>query len=446
MGLRWRIPLMSKYLLVEEVQRDRFARAATLKIGGKTLNTPNFCSLIKSSSPNETEILMEACINHDARFLGSYVVRLADAENVLDPLLFRLGQRGLYEDLAQMPVHKFMDNSILIIDPALEYMYYAPDLQKLSTRRMPAAFVAYVRECMHRHEALGSGTEYTSWKQAHHNQFWSNLGGDAKLKMNVLSSIRDAELSLKADVLIPPVPLVTSSRMLNLTFEINEAFKAISKTRAAECATYILLQSSALSDPDFVERIIDYMKDDQKTKLTVLKIKYLDVTKTGTMSQRATFKRLLRELSLIKEEQKDRAFMLLEAGYQTFPSAMVGFDIVSTSMVGSDTDARGNTHIPYGRWYDPEKLVPRPFEEVKEIFNNNGHALPCYCSICRQLKDLDTVSSDTWNRMRRAHYLHSMNNMMAEIERAIHDKNVELSIDKLANSELKVLTELIPRY
>lgn len=56
-----------------------------------------------------------------------------------------------------------------------------------------------------------------------------------------------------------------------------------------------------------------------------------------------------------------------------------------------------------------------------------------------------TIDPDSWNRVRRKHYVLTMNDYMTMIAKAIKDKKIELAIDKLINSDISRLKKLIPR-
>jgi len=57
-------------------------------------------------------------------------------------------------------------------------------------------------------------------------------------------------------------------------------------------------------------------------------------------------------------------------------------------------------------------------------------------------KDLD---EDEWNSFRREHYCLLMNEIMRQTDQAIEDRQIELYSEKLVNSELALLKDLIPR-
>jgi hypothetical protein len=387
---------------------------------------------------------MELRAKYAPEHLGTYVVRLFDAENILSPLLSQVNQQGLIEKWAFSSLREFAEHNILFIDPALEYLRYEPHLNKFAGLRIPKVFASYVKICQQKNEEMDS-SEYRKWKEARHKLFWKKLDEDPKQEEIMLGEIRDLELYYKADVLLPPVPLVTSEKLFDISKKINRIFRGISKSRPAECANYFVFPQNVLQDDSMIDEVLEYIREDDSSNLTALKFKYFDVEKRGALSERENYGNLSKELAIIKEQHPNKVFMLLEGSHHVYPSAVVGFDIVSTSTTGLDLDGGFGTY-PYGHWYDPEKMVQRPYEEVKKLFNNNGHYMPCRCEACKKITNIDSIALDEWNYFRRQHYILTMNNYMEEIQRAIIERNIELARDKLVNSDLSNLKDLIPRY
>ena len=137
--------------------------------------------------------------------------------------------------------------------------------------------------------------------------------------------------------------------------------------------------------------------------------------------------------------------MALESWYVSYASACYGYNIVSTTMTGFDRDSEFGSNT-FGSWFDPDWMYYISFDELKEkVLKNTNHVMPCYCSVCKKIKDLSAVSRDDWYNFRREHYALTMNEYMRQISQAITDRTIELARDKLANSQLALLQSLIPR-
>jgi queuine/archaeosine tRNA-ribosyltransferase len=114
---------------------------------------------------------------------------------------------------------------------------------------------------------------------------------------------------------------------------------------------------------------------------------------------------------------------------------MTGFD--------RDSDFGSNT---FGSWFDPDWMYYMSFDDLKaKVLKNTKHVMPCYCAICKKIKDLSTVSKDDWYNYRREHYVLTMNEYMRQISQSIQDRTIELAREKLVNSQLSLLQGLIPR-
>ena len=115
-------------------------------------------------------------------------------------------------------------------------------------------------------------------------------------------------------------------------------------------------------------------------------------------------------------------------------------------MHGFDRDSSFGTNA-YGSWFDPELMYYIPFDELKNkvLKNTHNNVMPCYCLICKTIKNLSEVTKDDWYMLRREHYTLTMNAYMRMISYAISDRTIELAREKLANSQLTLLRDLMPR-
>lgn len=337
---------------------------------------------------------------------------------------------------------EFLDRTILIIDPATEYLFYEPYLQRwIDDRALPAPILNYLQRRLIQRQQLDP-SDYLKWKSAHHTLFWNKISNDASSRNRMIGEVFDLELAYRSTVLLPPVPLVRSRRQMEISIQINEVAHAISAGRNAECACYFMIQRNVIDDEELMNGLLKYLSK-APSRIIVLKFKYLNLAGAGGLSQLVAYRDLLQQLSFLKETIKDKVLMVLENGYQTFPSAAVAFDIVSTSMTGYDGDSQYGQG-EYGAWFDPEQMVHVPFKDLKKIYRNNRNRLPCAHDICKNI-DIANIDPDSWNRLRRKHYVQTMNDYMTMIAKAVRDKRIELATDKLINSDISRLKRLIPR-
>src|SRR5205807_9017386 len=258
----------------------------------------------------------------------------------------------------------------------------------------------------------------------------------------LIGEVFDLELSYRSSLLLPPVPVIRTSRDLEIAIQFNEIAQAISAGRNTECAGYFIMQKGVLDDDGIIDTLFRYLSNSSQ-RMVVLKFKYLDLVKAGSVRQLIAYRNILQQISFLKETFRDIAYMVLENGYQVFPSATVAFDLVSTHMTGFDKDSEFG-HGEYGSWFDPELMVHMPFKDMKEIYENNQNRLPCAHDECADV-DVNTIDANSWNTSRRKHYVLTMGDYMTMIANAIKTKRTDLAIDKLINSDISRLKKLIPR-
>src|SRR5437879_3630200 len=79
----------ARKLLVSETERDRYARAAKISVGGREINTPHFFTRV--GNPDEFLSLQELVRDGSPRIRGC-VVRLFDSKTILGPSITDLSQ------------------------------------------------------------------------------------------------------------------------------------------------------------------------------------------------------------------------------------------------------------------------------------------------------------------------------------------------------------------
>lgn len=435
-------------LLVETLDEDRFARTTQMTLGDKAILTPNFFTLVQNSA--EFTSLIDLCLREHIKNLGGCVIRLFDAPNTILPRLRNRQQVDLNAMRSvELPFLQFNRKNLIIVDPAPEYLLYEfhasrflGAIRRLAKSNQSTILYRYLEEREAKKEKVSDLIEYERWKKAFHKKFWYELDRNPMEKGKFVGDFLDLETMCGTDIYIPPVPIVDSDGLLDIAIRINGLAKAIAP-RTKPCATYILLQKSVLRNDAMMEKITAYIKADP-SQLTIFKIKNLDLWSAGNVDQRESYRKLMDIMYSIRKTNPLKLFMALENWFVSFASACYGFNIVSTSMHGYDKDSEFGTNS-YGSWFDPELMYYRPFETLQRIMRNNHNHLPCYCSVCRKITDFCGINPDSWNMMRREHYVMTMNEYMRMITKAIADRHIELVREKLANSELSKLQMLIPR-
>jgi hypothetical protein len=441
---------MSQNIVVKTLQSDRFARTAEVRINEKVIHTPNFCTLVQNE--RELDSLINLSMLSGTKHLGTFAVRLFDVPRIILSRLEGRSQISLTSlKSVQEPFLRFLQKSLFIVDPALEYLLYefhankfADAINELRTKPKQLDVLLQYIEDRAKKKAEISESEYEVWKKAFHRKFWVELDRDQAARNKFVGDYLDIETMCNAEIVIPPVPVVDSENMFDIAKGINSFTKTIAP-RTKPCATYFLFQKALLSNDSLIDKVANYLRNDP-TQLTIIKIKNLDIWLAGSVEQRENYKKLMDVMFEVRTKNPQKIFMALESWYVSYAAACYGYNIVSTTMTGFDRDSDYGTNT-YGSWFDPDWMYYIPFDTLKDkiLKNTKKHLLPCYCAVCKKIKNLSDVSKDDWYNYRREHYVLTMNEYMRQISQAITDRTIELAREKLANSQLSLLQGLVPR-
>lgn len=429
-------------IIVTELDRDRCTRVATVEIGDKKLAIPSFCTLIQSSY--DLDLLVDLKREYRTSRLGAFVTRYFDAPETLKRV-----QPGVKRDvLGRIREDKyslFFRNNLFLIDPSTEYLYYEANRNKFflnpETPREIIDF-CYLLEREKKYEIKGSS--FNKRKARLHKEFWSKIVEDTRKKIKFITRVLEYQMACGVDVVVPPAPLIDSKKMLEIAIEVNNVAKELARGRR-HCANYLPIRSTLLKKPALIDDIKMAIMENSPRRLTILKFKYLNLTRPESIMERNSYRELMLDLDYLGQTSPDRACMILENSYQSFASAFAGFDLVSSSFTMYDGDVSFSEHPPYGKYLDPVWKVHRTFDEMVEVYNNLGK-LPCPCEACKEIEigNLRRLSPEEWYILRRIHVPLYMDKWMGYVAKAVADKNTELAIDAFANSKISILKDLLP--
>ena len=300
-------------LIVNQIDRDRFARATSTTLESKQILTPNFSPLIQSS--NELDIYLKRVLATDGNeHLGTFVMRVFDASKLLLPWISMKNQRSLDVNIKPFLTlqKQFLDNTITIIDPATEYLdfefHFDDFLSLASVVRFPQQVMTYLNTKERRKKNSQSSEDYKKWKTQAHKMFWYELDRERRRLNDLITDYFDLEAKFETKILVPPMPIVDNEGLLDIAVRINNMSKALAVDRG-ECATYFLLSKSILRNANILSKIIEYMQNDTAT-LTIFKFKNLELWNPGTNTEREAFRELMQIMSDIKKENPKKLFML----------------------------------------------------------------------------------------------------------------------------------------
>ena len=436
--------ISNKPLNIEKSEWDRCTRNGSLIIGNKRVLFHTWSPLISSS--DDFALYRDILKQHPdkSKYAKMMVFRIFGINNTIKPLLQSINQTSLNGQFAYQSDKNIIETTPILIDPCMEYTWYSSFRKALSTnkyipleiRRLSSKMLDIEKQM--KQGAITKSAGYVKYK-IEYEKFWLGLVDDKKKLSEIVTKILGLQNSLQADIGLPPVPAVYSPELLKVTEQINKIAHAI--WFGENCAAYVVLTPQWLKDEKLVDLLIQYMKS-IKSKFFVLKIKNLELDKVTYVYQRRMFKKILEAINTIKQSDDEKVFLLLESGYQMYPAIAGGFDFVSTTLKGLDKDVGGFSPDSEGRggFFSPKHLVVLPWRDVKVMFNNGG--LKCNCEACYNITNIPP--KNTWNRLRKMHYMFVVNGMLGDVNKFVADRKIELAIEKLSLSELSNFKRMLP--
>jgi len=215
---------------------------------------------------------------------------------------------------------------------------------------------------------------------------------------------------------------------------------------------YLSINSSALRSSSIVGAIIDYINK-VICDILVIKVKNLHLTDGSRHTKpREFFAAILKAISLKKKIDENVLTICLECGEHLYPLAIQAFDIVSCSanLFDMEVPSGGTVKEGYGgKALDEETLGLLDYNDWSKAFNRIGH-FPCSHELCRsRITSMDKSKYTQWEWYvdLRIHNILTINKWMQMIAESVKNQMADLAIaiDRLRNSPLRILTELITR-
>lgn len=429
---------------VETAQHDRSSRSGRARLGAKAVPLHTISMLITRTSYDRPAYL-DSRVNHpsDTAHAGMMVVRSIDLEAALSPLRGSLGQTALDGRPAAQIKRDIIAATPLAIDPSTEYTWYGRHQKKLADD--PNAPAEIRRLALDMHGKLPSGQRNLSGprvdlsRRETHDKFWLGLLQRESVAAAIVSKTLAVQHRWGADIALPPVPAIRDAAGLEVSDKINRLARAV--WTGDTCADYTILTPEFFSSESHVDALMERLLS-LDSRLNVLKIKNHTLEQVPKVEERVMFKKILEVVNEAKLIDRNRIFILLEAGHAMYPAAAGGFDIVSTSMTGIDYESPGYEQggSGHGHYYSPRHMTTLKWPSAKKLLSKNG--LPCSCEVCRRMKP--DISKDEWNLQRRAHYVHCTGRMLAELTRLVGDRKIELARQRIAKSAISNFVGVLP--
>ena len=416
---------------------DRYSRATTMVIDQKEILTPCFATHVKN--------LLDFTIYRDVRaqnsdltHCGMCIMPFYLASKIMGPLLSSVDQRTLSGKYLNRP---FIEQTVFAFDPCTEFMTYSSDFTNIvSNYQTPTPIKKYFQNTIQdkRNNTISNVSKYM---REQNDEFWTRMISNTTESNNmVLTDFENAKL-FGANMYLTRVPLITS----NKSFEHWRYFDALGKKLWHDglVTTYLPCSKDILYRADLFNDLINFITEDT-TPITIIKIKDLNLVDPDKYQEFQNYKLLLEHINGIKLSRPSRSFILLEGGYQTYPSVISGFDVVSTSLRGTDADfvrSGKSEEGGYGKFFHPRMLINLRYSHIVDAATNG--TIDCNCIYCNDVK-LDAITKDFWNALRRQHALFIWNKLMGDLNNMIQHNNVEDATEKvLENSRLKILKDVV---
>jgi|GEM_PF-6547962 len=429
-------------------RRCKHSESVDLKINNKTLISPVFAPRLKNA--NELNLFLEIQSNNVPIHLSAYVVRLFDIGKTLGYRLKKASQTNLLGETTDAVFSSSLERDLILIDPALEYLFYIANMSRLEHSPYVSSLIrAYARRFIKdRENVKKAGKEApisaNKSREIMHTNFWSCMYKEANKRMKLIRDTFHAEMKYRADLFIPPVPLVTSPYLLDVAIFMNEKSQAYVEGKI-ECADYFVLKPHILTNDSMMATIKQYIEN-SPSPLTIFKFKNLNLNHEDLSLERRAFRDLLAELSFLSQHVENKAFAFFEVGNQTFVSALSSVAFVSTAFNLDREDRRRHTEVTrFASWYDPDSMTLRNKKTFETVIENNNGNIPCHCPVCSSSPSFIDNEFTEYNRKTKMHYLHRREQEMKEIYEAIEKQDALMGFDKIRRSSLKNLVDVIPR-
>ena len=440
-------------LIIKERVWDRNYSSSELVLNGKPIQCTNISPLLKSTRPDEMNLLYMTKAKHLLEHVESFVVRLFDAPKTyfpkIDDIINKKNSLEKFIDKPlENPFENYLKRMVSIPDVGFEFLYYDRNRNKIrefaSLHDELNPIINYLDLLEKNKENMKENPKkFVHVNKLLHETFWRDLFArkESKRREAMIGRILDYQRKY-FDYDNPPANFVDSFEMFEYAKQINETSQAIAYSNERECATSFTLHSSVLLNENLFDKILEFLEKD-RNKLTILKFKELDLRAKVDYTMRDNFKRLLQKTSEIKLDNKNKAFMMLEAGNQ-YAVCLPVFDMVSRSLTMIDGDVSFGRNNGRGQFWDTDKNYPRRAKEMEQVFDNNPERFRQTNEIGNGVIYLKELKNTEYNKVRRQYFLACLNKQAIEMKKHTVEGTSEIYLNQiLRNSELAPLRDLI---
>jgi hypothetical protein len=427
---------------IEVFQKDKdgFTSISDLSWKNITIPTKNIFPLIRSTQPNELELLLYEKTKNNFTHVDGCVIKLVHAPKLLYPYVDKLTNQNTLDDSEPQDMFsKFRRQNFIIPDPPSDYLY---KFKENYDNKLLAAFsdIKPIKNYVEMYRKNKKNTDSKEGFKKIRKRLYDDLWLDSKIMTRrEASRMHEQILNIERKYYgygVPLVPVCTEEpEYIEKAKQTNEASQAIADPIDIQCATNFVFTKNAIKSTEITSRYFDYIRDNKWATLNIIKNIGFDMHDLD-MEARQRYFEFMSEIAEIQEERPKKIFMLLEGGHQGYLSMQV-FDIVSHSLTGVDEDDTGFGTYSVGNWYDHKLMVTRPPHLAFNCVDKN------HCSVCQTITKKDFF--DPILRIkRRKHMLYDFDKRASGICDAVKTKTVKRHMmHVLGNSEFAGFKEYL---
>jgi len=422
------------YLSFARVDHDGVVSTGKLTIDNLVMDTPNYFPALRTTQrPNELDMIISEKGKRPLKHVSGAVVRLHQVPNLVAPHTEKLKEEEknkrkqtifLGSQISDKSMYEiYYDNNLLLCDPQMERTYFInAEMDDRFARldvlpKLSSYFSLFKQNISKLDKPDVDNTRKI--RQAMYENLWFGSSKSARKDRNkMLTDLTKYQLQ-HFRISVPASHLIFTPEDVKNNIEINEYCQGLAYQAKKECATYFLFHKKAIKNEESMKTALDYLRENKQSKLNIVKFHDLDLHCPVDYKARKSFRNLLADIISIKENQPDRAFMILNAGTQYYVASQA-FDIVSTTLTGMDQDItggrreKGKKYAPL--WYDELKMWPRPTDDAP---NPN----PEHCDICSITPNFE-LDEDILARRKRIHRLNDLDKDAKAICDGVTSKDV----------------------
>lgn len=379
--------------------------------------------------------------NEEVDFIGAIIFRLMEHDDILRNKENQLHQLNLFTDKTVAEGYKYIKQmKFKFIDPSTE-------LYRNRSRPLIEKYLKLdkIPEYLTQHLVELSNVDSNNLDMVH-EKFWDIIFTENRAA-HFIKWHFNQQNDRKADVFIPPVPLINPKNreiLVNKAIEINsDALEIVGES----AASHFIIDVQLFRHREAIQKIAEYISY-INTKFNIIKILNSNkiVEKGFGQDARDNFELFLRVIKSIKEENPNRVFGIISEGGFGYSLIGAGFDFFVDTVNNYSQNfirPRGKRST-YRQILNPETLALEPIEGVKNMLKDNGTFLGSNPIIKKYRgRSLIEVDPKIWSEDCRKHGILTWNELTKIAVRSINDGEDTLYFDKIQNSDYAILGNIV---